>query len=149
PYNTVVPGADEPSGDFDIDQPGVSEWSGYGSFTVYHSILDRISKTRHVRVGTNLEQNTQFARRKDGEPWGFDIALVKGLVEGCIEIRNHTFVAKSDQDCNAFLARQRAALQPPPPANARPAGTPKRTDLEDYEKQQCPLPQNPSDPVRL
>jgi ABC-type amino acid transport substrate-binding protein len=95
PHNTIVPensnlptvGEIDSSDDADAE-PGISDWSGYGSFSVYRSILDRIVTTGRVRVGTNLEQNTQFARRKDGDPWGFDISLVRWLIEGCTQVKD-------------------------------------------------------------
>jgi ABC-type amino acid transport substrate-binding protein len=81
-----------PSGRAQADEPAhLSEWSAYGSFTVYGTILSRIEATRRIRVGTNLEQNTQFGRRQsDGRPGGFDVSLIYALVEGCMRIKDHT-----------------------------------------------------------
>jgi ABC-type amino acid transport substrate-binding protein len=66
-------------------QTRLSEWSAFASFTLYRSQLNRILTTRHVRIGTNLEQSTPFSRRDpNGHVVGFDIALVYTLVEDCL-----------------------------------------------------------------
>lgn len=65
----------------------LSDWSDYGSFTLFPSILNRIATTKVIRVGTNLEQDTRFSRRgHDGSVTGFDINLIHTLVEHCLAL---------------------------------------------------------------
>jgi ABC-type amino acid transport substrate-binding protein len=69
-------------------QTRLSAWSAFASFTLYQSQLKRILTTRHVRVGTNLEQSTPFSRRDpNGYVAGFDIALIYTLVQNCLSVR--------------------------------------------------------------
>jgi ABC-type amino acid transport substrate-binding protein len=65
----------------------LSDWSDYGSFTLFPSVIDRIATTNVIRVGTNLEQDTRFSRReRDGHVTGFDINLIHTLVEQCLAL---------------------------------------------------------------
>jgi hypothetical protein len=134
PYGTIVIEKSE-SGDGVDDSASLSNWSAYGSFTVYKSILDRIADTHHVRVGTNLEQNTQFGRRDpQGLPTGFDVSLIFGLIEGCMQLDGNKLA--SNPACQSYLDNQLSYLrdqlillipeskkhkQPPP--NCKPDGT--------------------------
>jgi ABC-type amino acid transport substrate-binding protein len=63
----------------------LSDWSDYGSFTLFPSLINRIASTNVIRVGTNLEQDTRFSRRgHDGTVTGFDVNLIRTLVEQCL-----------------------------------------------------------------
>jgi ABC-type amino acid transport substrate-binding protein len=67
------------------DPKRLSDWSAYATFSIQPSIMMRILSTGHIRVGTNLEQNTHFARRaRDGRITGFDVSLIDALLEGCL-----------------------------------------------------------------
>lgn len=63
----------------------LSDWSDYGSFTLFPSLISRVASTNVIRVGTNLEQDTRFSRRDhDGNVTGFDINLIRILIEQCL-----------------------------------------------------------------
>lgn len=83
----------------------VSDWSTYGSFSLYDSTTSRIIATHHVRVGTNLEQNTLFSRYgPTGGPTGLDLVLARALIEHCLRIAgNH--IAYSSETCDTYLRK--------------------------------------------
>jgi ABC-type amino acid transport substrate-binding protein len=80
------------------------EWSAFGSFTVDRSILERIRRTNRIRVGTNFAQDSPFSRLgNEGEELGFDIELVRTLIEGCTELRNDG-IGYDPASCNRYLS---------------------------------------------
>lgn len=95
------------------DTAHLSDWSGYGSFTIYGSLTERLQANKRVRVGTNLEQNTRFARLGPGGPYGFDISLIHDLVEGCMELRDDGPVFNGSGACHQYLEAQIAQLKAP------------------------------------
>jgi ABC-type amino acid transport substrate-binding protein len=77
--SNVSPGAN--------DTELLSDWSELSSFNIHKSVLDRIMQTHEVRVGTNFEQDTHFSSRdENGYEVGFDISLIRTLVEGCLRL---------------------------------------------------------------
>ena len=65
----------------------LSDWSDYGSFTLFPSLIDRVARTNVILVGTNLEQDTRFSRRgRDGSVAGYDVNLIHTLVEHCLAL---------------------------------------------------------------
>jgi ABC-type amino acid transport substrate-binding protein len=65
----------------------LSDWSELSSFNIHRSLLDRILETNAVRVGTNFEQDTHFSRRDEaGHEVGFDISLIRTLIEDCLSL---------------------------------------------------------------
>jgi hypothetical protein len=63
------------------------QWSAFGSFTLDQSILERIRRTNQIRVGTNFAQDSPFSRLgNQGQELGFDIELIRTLIEGCIRL---------------------------------------------------------------
>jgi ABC-type amino acid transport substrate-binding protein len=88
------------------------QWSAFGSFTVDRSILERIRRTNHIRVGTNFAQDSPFSRL--GNEWqelGFDIELIRTLIEGCTRLEKGAIVYRA-ADCDRYLS---AVPHPKPP----------------------------------
>jgi ABC-type amino acid transport substrate-binding protein len=80
------------------------QWSSFGSFTVDRSILERIRRTNHIRVGTNFAQDSPFSRLgNEGQELGFDIELIRTLVEGCTQLDKGAIVYRAP-DCGRYLS---------------------------------------------
>jgi hypothetical protein len=93
----------------DDDAELLSDWSELSSFNIHKSLLHRITETHIVRVGTNFEQDTHFSRRDEGgHEVGFDISLVRTLVEGCLEL-TESGIRYSASECAKAVAAARAA----------------------------------------
>jgi|HubBroStandDraft_6_1064221.scaffolds.fasta_scaffold02764_2 ABC-type amino acid transport substrate-binding protein len=89
----------------------LSEWSAFGSFVLQSSVLDRIIDTQHVRIGTNLEQNTQFSRRTvTGRLLGYDLSLINAIIEGCIRLDRSVppHLRYDESACGDYVARRLA-----------------------------------------
>jgi ABC-type amino acid transport substrate-binding protein len=74
----------EARGEADVD---VSDWSEFGSFDIYSSLTSRMaaSDPAIVFVGTTYSDNIKFSHlNEDGSQAGYDIDLIRLLVEGCI-----------------------------------------------------------------
>ena len=57
-------------------------WSGYSTFTIYPSVIERIRQTSTLRVGVNYIQDSSFMRRSDkGNPEGFDRDLIERVAQ--------------------------------------------------------------------
>lgn len=77
----------------------VSDWSEYGSFSYYNSLLDRVKTTKNVLVGTTYSDNVNFSSLDpNGEHVGHDVDLIRLLVEGCLLIKND-LVTFNDLGC--------------------------------------------------
>jgi ABC-type amino acid transport substrate-binding protein len=87
----------------------LSDWSDYGSFTLFPLLIDRIASTNVIRVGTNLEQDTRFSHREhDGNVTGFDINLIHTLIEQCVALDKKTSPPKLFFDraqCNNHITK--------------------------------------------
>lgn len=80
------------------------QWSAFGSFTVDRSILERIRRTNHIRVGTNFAQDSPFSRLgNEGQELGFDIELTRTLIEGCTRLEKGTIVYRA-ADCDRYIS---------------------------------------------
>jgi ABC-type amino acid transport substrate-binding protein len=104
----------------------LSEWSPYGSFTLYRDARNRVTSTNIVRVGINLEQNSPFSKLdSDGQVAGTDITLIKTLIEECLTVerksagtnRSTGYIRYDDKQCSSQYHI------PPPPC------TPSETHL--------------------
>jgi len=100
----------------------LSDWSDYGSFTLFPSLIERVASTHVIRVGTNLEQDTRFSRRgHDGRVTGFDINLIHTMVEQCLAFDKTTSppALSFDRDqCGRYiqtLATREQLIAPAPP----------------------------------
>ena len=102
----------------------LSDWSDYGSFTLFPSLINRIASTNVIRVGTNLEQDTRFSRRgRDGSVTGFDINLIHTMVEQCLTFNKTASPPTLSFDgdrCGRYiqtLARREQLIAPAPPCS--------------------------------
>jgi hypothetical protein len=92
----------------DNDTELLSDWSELSSFNIHRSLLHRITETHIVRVGTHFEQDTHFSRRDEGgREVGFDISLVRILVEGCLEL-TESAIRYNAPECAKAVAAARA-----------------------------------------
>jgi ABC-type amino acid transport substrate-binding protein len=67
------------------DDDRIRDWSSYEKFTVYPSQLERARVTKEILVGTRFVQNIPFTRvGADGQPTGFDMDLIRVIVERCL-----------------------------------------------------------------
>jgi ABC-type amino acid transport substrate-binding protein len=65
----------------------ISDWSEYGSFSFYSSLDKRVITTKNVLVGTTSSVNLKFSSLDtDGNHQGYDIDLIRLLVEGCLSV---------------------------------------------------------------
>jgi ABC-type amino acid transport substrate-binding protein len=98
------------------DLSRLSNWSNFGAFTIYPSLTARVADTHIVRVGTNLEQDTRFSRRRqDGSIIGLDISLIYTLVERCLDISQGS-ITFDQSKCRQYIgtASSRDKLSSPP-----------------------------------
>jgi ABC-type amino acid transport substrate-binding protein len=65
----------------------LSHWSTFNAITIYGNVDQRVRETKTIRVGTNLEQNSNFSRLDgQGRVTGLDIALIYAVIRGCLRL---------------------------------------------------------------
>jgi ABC-type amino acid transport substrate-binding protein len=107
----------------------VSDWSEYGSFSYHRSLLNRVTATKNVLVGTTYSDNVNFSSLDpNGEHVGHDVDLVQLLVEGCLLI-NRDVVTFHDAGCQDAVADYKSFVD-----NCRreasSVGTTRRTNVD-------------------
>ena len=87
PAGTIIPTAIQQ----DENAVGGTAWSSPSYFTLYPSIVQRVLTTHRVRVGINMQHDSNFSRfDSNGNPTGFEISLIYSLIQGCINVREGT-----------------------------------------------------------
>jgi ABC-type amino acid transport substrate-binding protein len=82
----------------------VSDWSEYGSFSFYPSLISRITYTKRVTVGTTYSDNVNFSSvDATGNHKGHDVDLIRIMVEGCLSIFNSSTIAFDDSRCDGTV----------------------------------------------
>jgi ABC-type amino acid transport substrate-binding protein len=100
-------------------QPGdednlVSEWSEYGSFSFYPSLMRRMTHTHRVILGTTYSDNVHFSSiDASGNHRGHDVDLLQILVEGCLAIVSPELIAFDDGRCTKTTAAYLDSPDPP------------------------------------
>lgn len=84
----------------------LSDWSAFGVFTLDGSQSQRIWRTKQVRVGLDLGQQTIFAQRTgNGVLSGLEVSLVYTIVEHCLEfVHGSSLLHYSRDSCQKFVA---------------------------------------------
>jgi len=119
----------------DLNRSKIADWSAFSSFTVYPTIKQRIVATHKVLVGTNFVQDTAFSRRaKNGEAEGFDMDLIRVIVEGCLDRDEQKGVAYNETRCKNAVDKYIVNYEKSPPNKferiASVLGDPKQLKLE-------------------
>jgi ABC-type amino acid transport substrate-binding protein len=92
----------------------VSEWSEYGSFSFYPSLMRRMTRTRRVILGTTYSDNVHFSSiDPSGNHRGHDVDLLRILVEGCLAIVNSEQITFDDSRCTNTTAAYLDSADPP------------------------------------
>lgn len=83
----------------------VSEWSEYGSFSFYPSLMSRMTHTGRVILGTTYSDNVHFSSiDASGNHRGHDVDLLRILVEGCLAIVSTESITFDDNRCTKTTA---------------------------------------------
>lgn len=83
----------------------VSEWSEYGSFSFYPSLMRRMTHTRRVILGTTYSDNVHFSSiDASGNHRGHDVDLLRILVQGCLAIVSRDMITFDDARCSKTTA---------------------------------------------
>src|SRR5579885_2284755 len=95
------------TGDLQVEETRLSDWSEYSRFTIYPTLEER-RRQQGVLVATSYSQDAGFSRLgESGEPEGHDIDLIRTLVSGCLVPGSGSYRSVSK--------RCRAAAQASPP----------------------------------
>jgi ABC-type amino acid transport substrate-binding protein len=63
----------------------LSDWSEYGSFSLYPRVLTRITRSQTVIVGTSYTDNIHFSYTdSQGRYRGYDMDLIQLLIDNCV-----------------------------------------------------------------
>lgn len=94
-----------------VEDDQVRYWSAFRKFTFFSSRKRRIRATDEIIVGTQFSQDTPFSRvGDDGRPSGFDMDLIRVLVEGCL-LNDGGKVRFDKTSCQSAVAAECDAIQ--------------------------------------
>jgi ABC-type amino acid transport substrate-binding protein len=112
-----------------VQDDQIRYWSAFRKFTFFPSQNQRIRTTGTIIVGTQFGQDTPFSKLgEDGKPSGFEMDLIRVVVEGCLLVVNGE-VQFDEPACKAAVAKECEAIENEPnePANVRAMASPCKT----------------------